>query len=370
MIINGRKKILIDLERLKYINTGLGQVCLNFGNEISKVKSECFEFTLLVPKKFKNAFGDSVKYETTGLFRKYVPWLCKSYDLWYAIHQNSKYFPSDTKTPYVLTVHDLNFMGEKSMRKAQKRLLKLKKRIIIADSIVAISDFTKQELLKYIDQLSPESIKIIYNGIDIKVYPNAKKPYFVDDRKFLLCLGVIRAKKNQKVLIDFIEKLDNETVLILAGNKEGNYAKEIENEIKAKGLQNRIIMPGEVSEEDKYWLYDNSFAVLFPSLFEGMGMPPIEAMRFGKPVFASKASSIPEICKEYAFYWNNFNAEEMVKLFKEKVELYYSDKVFSERAEKFSLNYNWRSNVNQYLSLFEQVLNEHPVVSRKKDTVK
>jgi glycosyltransferase involved in cell wall biosynthesis len=353
----GRKKILIDLERLKYINTGLGQVCMNFGLEISKVQSDRFEFYLLVPPKYRNFFGTSVHYESAGLIRKYLPFLCKSYDLWYAIHQDSKYFPSNSKTPYVLTVHDLNFINEKSEKKAKKRLLKLSRRTMRADSIVAISEFTKGELLNYQNHLLPENINVIYNGIQIKPYPEARKPDYVSDRKFVLCLGVIRAKKNQKVLIGFMEKLDNDTDLIMAGNKTGNYALEIENVIKARGLQTRIFLPGEVSDEEKYWLYDNAYAILFPSLFEGMGMPPIEAMRFGKPVFASKSSSIPEICKDHAFYWNNFNPDEMVMLYKEKTELFYSDKSYSEQAKNFSLNYNWSRNVKDYLNLFERVLN-------------
>jgi len=226
-----------------------------------------------------------------------------------------------------------------------------------ADSIVAISEFTKGELLKYQDHLLAENIDVIYNGIEIRPYPEARKPNYVSDRKFVLCLGVVRAKKNQKVLISFIEKLNNETDLIIAGNKTGNYAREIENEIKARGLQNRILLPGEVSDKEKYWLYNNAYAILFPSLFEGMGMPPIEAMRFGKPVFASKSSSIPEICKDNAFYWNNFNPDEMVMVYKEKTELFYSDKSYSDRAINFSLNYNWSRNVKDYLRLFERVLN-------------
>jgi glycosyltransferase involved in cell wall biosynthesis len=370
MISTGRKKILIDLERLKYINTGLGQVCMNFGLEISKIQSERFEFILLVPPRYRNFFGHSVKYESVGLIRKYLPFLCKSYDLWYAIHQDSKYFPSNSKTPYVLTVHDLNFMNEKSKKKAKKRLLKLRRRTSLADSIAVISEYTKWELLKYQDHLFSENIKVIYNGIDVKQYPEAKKPNYIGDRRFVLCLGVIRPKKNQKVLIRFIENLEDDTVLVLAGNKEGNYALEIENEIRVKGLQNQILMPGEVSDEEKYWLYNNAYAVLFPSLFEGMGMPPVEAMRFGKPVFASKSASIPEICKDHAFYWDNFNPNEMVKLYKEKIELFYSDKTYSERAIKFSLNYNWNRNVQEYLNLFEQVLNVHQASCSKTDKEK
>ena len=83
--------VLIDLDRLKDLNTGLGQVAEFFGDEISKIKDENFRFTLLVPAKFKGYFGNSVDYEVVSLKRRYFPSLCRKYDLWYTIHQDSFY---------------------------------------------------------------------------------------------------------------------------------------------------------------------------------------------------------------------------------------------------------------------------------------
>ncbi len=88
-------------------------------------------------------------------------------------------------------------------------------------------------------------------------------------------------------------------------------------------------MPGQISDEDKYWFLKNCKAVLFPSKFEGMGIPPIEAMRFGKPVFASASSSIPEICEDNAFYWENFNPEDMKKSIKKFLALDFDMKIYT-----------------------------------------
>ncbi len=351
-----KKRILIDLERLKYINTGLGQVCLNFGKELAKYQSEKIEFVFLVPRKYKGFFGNNISYEVVSIKRKFFSFLCSNYDLWYSIHQDSKYFPSKSSTPYVLTVHDLNFIKEKTAKKVSKRLKRLQRRIDRAVEIVTISDYTKKELLKQINYLAEKKIRTIYNGIKITEFDNSEKPNYVPKGDILFTLGVIKPKKNQKVLVDFIQNLPKIYKLIIAGNDSSRYAEEIKKEIFKKGLQNRIILSGEISNKDKYWLYKNSFAVLFPSLYEGMGMPPIEAMRFGKPVFVSKKSSIPEICGENAFYWENFEPNYMSSFFLKNTEEFYSDINNSLKRVNYSNKFNWSENTKKYFEIFMQVL--------------
>lgn len=351
-----QKNILIDLERLKYINTGLGQVCLNFGLELSKNNKNEFNFTFLVPKKFINYFGENVKYAKVTFSRKFLPFLFEKYDLWYAIHQDSKYFPGHKSVPYILTIHDLNFLKEKSKQKAKKRLKKIERRINRATKITSISNFTKKEIQKHINHIKTENIKVIYNGIKIKTFMNIKKPGFVTSENFLFSIGVLKKKKNQKVLIDFIKELPKEYTLIIAGNDKSKYADEIKREIINKNLSSRIIITGEITEEEKFCLYNNCKAVLFPSLHEGMGMPPIEAMTFGKPVFASKQSSIPEICEDNAYYWENFEPGYMSKFFLENIESFYNDNSKPEILKNHSKKFIWENNVKEYLELFKSIL--------------
>jgi glycosyltransferase involved in cell wall biosynthesis len=356
MNIIKKKEILIDLERLKYINTGLGQVCLNFGLELSKNHSNEFNFTFLVPRKFIGHFGNKVNYVKVTLFRKYFPFLFKKYDLWYSIHQNSSYFPKNKSVPYVLTIHDLNFLKEKSEKKAKKRLKKIENRILRATKIISISEFTKKEVQTHITIKKTKNIQVIYNGIKIQTFKDVEKPKFIPEGDLLFTLGVVQKKKNQKVLIDFIKHIPLNYKLIIAGNDKSKYANELKKEINAKKTSSRIIVTGEISEIEKYCLYKNCKAVLFPSLHEGMGMPPIEAMAFGKPVFASKQSSIPEICEDKAYYWDNFEPKNMSDFFLEKIDEFYSEisnhKILKKHSEKFL----WKNNVEQYVKLFKEIL--------------
>lgn len=350
-----KKSVLIDLDRLKDTTTGLGQVALFFGREIAKINDESLHFTFLVPKKYIGYFGDNVDYEVTSLKRVFFKSLCKKYDLWYTIHQDSSYFPSDKKTPYILTINDLNFLGEKSPTKAKKRLDKLQKKIDRAKVITVISKFTEKEVRKELF-IGNKKIHVIYCGVKIETFDNPTKPIYVPQGEILFSIGVVQAKKNYKVLIDFIGNLPEKYTLVIAGNKTGSYSAEIEKIVKEKDMGKRIILPGIISNSDKYWFYNNCKAVLFPSKFEGMGFPPIEAMRFGKAVFASTYSSIPEISEDKAYYWDNFNPKYMSDFFLKKIEEFYSDNAKIDIVKKHSEKFNWKNNAETYIKLFKEIL--------------
>lgn len=346
--------VLVDLDRLKDLNTGLGQVALFLGEEIGRCTDERFRFTLLVPKKFKGYFGANVGYEVVSLKRRYFPSLCKKYDLWYTIHQDSAHFPSTQDTPYILTINDLNFLGEKSPAKAKIRLKKLQKKVDRATAITVISKFTEGVVREHL-QVGRTPVHVIYCGVKVKTFEGVNKPDFVPEGELLFSVGVVQMKKNYHVLLGFMQQLPEKYKLIIAGNKSSDYAADLQRQINELGLQERVILPGIISEADKFWMYTHCQAVLFPSRFEGMGFPPVEAMRFGKPVFASTFSSIPEVSEDHAYYWENFEPEDMAAFFLEKMALFSNDPALPEILKKFSLRYTWEANLKAYLGLFLDV---------------
>ena len=349
--------ILIDLDRLKDLNTGLGQVAEFFGDEIGKYQDDRFKFTLLVPKKFVGYFGENVDYEVVSFKRRYFPSLCRKYDLWYTIHQDSAYFPSDKYTPYILTINDLNFLGEKSPAKAKKRIKILQKKVNRATVITVISKYTENVVRENL-KVGDIPIHVIYCGVKVKTFENVPRPNFAPEGDLLFSVGVVRLKKNYHVLIDFIKNLPEKYKLIIAGNKSGPYSEELQQKIDAQGLHDRILLPGLISEEDKFWMYQNCKAVLFPSRFEGMGFPPVEAMRFGKPVFASTYSSIPEVSEDKAYYWTDFEPERMSSFFLDKIGEFYKNPSLPEILKKHSMKYTWEYNVQMYLDLFRTLLSK------------
>ena len=349
------KSVLIDLDKLKDLTTGLGQVALFFGTEISKIQDNDLKFTFLVPNNFVGYFGNNVNYETISLKHRYLPFLNKKYDLWYTIHQDSPFFPNRL-TPFVLTINDLNFLGEKCITKAKRRLKRLQKKVDKSTLITVISKYTETQVRANLNIPNHIPINVIYCGVDVQTFENVKKPDFAPEGDLLFSIGVIQAKKNIQVLIPFMEKLPENYKLVITGNKTSEYANLIEKEIAAKNLGHRVFLPGKISDEDKFWMYNNCKAVLFPSKFEGMGFPPVEAMRFGKPVFASTHSSIPEVSEDKAYYWDNFDPEYMSAVFIEKIKEFNNDSNRPTLLKEHSIKFNWSENAKTYVKLFKEIL--------------
>src|SRR5690606_9695836 len=124
-------------------------------------------------------------------------------------------------------------------------------------------------------------------------------PYFYSIGDFL-------EKKNFHSLVRMMKEIPDYE-LILSGSNKKVYGDFIRSLIAELRLEDRVILTGRVSEEEKQYYIQNSEAFLFPSIGEGFGLPPIEAMAFGKPVFLSNQASLPEIGADAAFYWEDFD---------------------------------------------------------------
>jgi glycosyltransferase involved in cell wall biosynthesis len=351
-----KPRVLIDLSKLTDLYSGLGQVSLNFGKALLNANQDRFRLTFLLPKYAKKYFTGDVDFEYLSLKRRYFPRLSPKYDLWHALHQDSAYMPGSKNTSFLLTIHDLNFLAEKSAAKAKKRLHKLQQKVDRAKAITCISKFTENELKQHI-KLSDKTVYTIYNGVeDITLFPKQRPDCLQKNEPFLFAIGVIKEKKNFHVLVDFLAALPKYYKLILAGNNSGPYAKKIQSLIAEKGLQNRFILCGKVSPAERAFLYANCDAFLFPSLHEGFGLPAIEAMQFGKPVFLSTHSSLPEIGGVHAFYWQNFDATYMADFFTESMKYFSDTPNMAIHQAAHADSFSWEKNAEQYLELYQKLL--------------
>ena len=351
-----KKTVLVDLGKLKNLYTGLGQVSWNYGQELLSTKDENLEWRFLIPKGYEKDFGQPPVTEILSSKRRYFPSLCFRYDLWHAIHQDSAYLPAiSPETKYILTIHDLIFLKEKTGRKATDRLKRLQKKVDRADALVFISEYAKAEVLASV-KVGDKPMHIIYNGVHTSGSTLLERPSFLPEGNFLFSIGSLIKKKNFHVLIDFIKKMPLHN-LVIAGHKEGEYADFIREKISAYGLEQRIILPGAVDDTTKAYLYENCEAFCFPSLHEGFGLPVIEAMRYGKPVFSSDLSSLPEIGGEHAFYWKNFNPEQMANVFQQGMIQFNKDQAAQSKAMiDYSYKFTWRKNVIAHIELYKEIL--------------
>ena len=349
------KKVLIDLSILKHLNCGLGQIAYNYARYYGENAGKLdFEVHLLLPKAYVGVFGNDVHYHKSSDLFSLFPFLFPKFDVWHSIHQMSRFMPSGKSTGNILTVHDINFIYEKEGIKQNRYSRKFKKRIDRADRITCISDFTKTDVLSHFSINKP--IEVIYNGVEFGNPATGTRPDlpFPADSKFLFSISQIKPKKNFHVLLDAM-KLMPEYNLVIAGEKSSAYAQMIEKRIATEGIRN-VFLVGAVHNSEKIWLYNNCQAFVFPSLFEGFGLPVIEAMSYGKPVISSDKTSLKEICAGHAFILENFEPAHIAAKIKEGIDAYAKDPKLATQNAEYAHTFTYDHHMNAYLRLYKDML--------------
>lgn len=338
--------VYIDVERMKYKNIGLYTFC----NElVSTLKGE-FEY-----KYFGNLpHKESIK---PKWFHKIFGVRVNQANLWHATHQDTNYLPM-ANIPIVLTIHDLNFLyANKSIEKVKKRLKKVQKLVDRSDYIVVISNFVLKDVQKHID-LKGKPIRVIYNGTIISVpSERIEKPLFKKN-EYLFTIGTVVPKKNFHVLLNLL--VNTSYSLIVAGiQNDKEYLNLILSKAKELKVEHQLELVGAVSETEKDWYYKNCKAFLFPSLSEGFGLPVIEAMRYGKPVFCSNLTSLPEIGGTEAFYFKSFDEKHMQHILEKGLADFEKDLDKSKKIIDWSKQFTWEKTAENYQKVYKSVLDEY-----------
>ena len=236
---------------------------------------------------------------------------------------HSTYFtiPSSLRTPYVVTVHDMIYeLFQETFHKPNDLELvqQIKYCIERADLIFSVSESTTRDIHKFI-KVDGRKIITVHNGVSPQfrcINDEIRKADFLKrnalSRPFFLYVGRRRFYKNfLRVLNAYAEfRLRHDVDLVAVGG-EDRFTEEEKALIAGKRLSSRVKHLEELSEEDLVLLYNTAQAFLYPSLYEGFGLPPLEAMACGTPVIAAHSSSIPEICGDAALYFDPRDDEEI-----------------------------------------------------------
>ncbi len=352
--------ILIDALSLSRLGTGMGQFCLHLGRELSLLQDGWFHPVFLMNHDSAEFLGRGVEKEVVGFLRQRLPYFAPTYDLWHNTHQDAPFFPNSPKTRFLLTIHDLHFLKELPLKEGEVRLKRVQKMVDRADAITVISRHTEREVRALLT-LGSKPLYHIYNGLNQVVGPlqtagSGDRPAFLPKGEFLLTMGVIEPRKNLHVLIDFLAGLPSYH-LVMAGDSSHPYASEIKKRAVEAKVQERLIMPGEVFGATKGWLYDNCSAFLFPSRLEGFGMPILEAMSFGKPLFLSESTSVPEIGGPEAYYWTDFDPVKMKMIFNRGMEDFGSHREMKIASEKrWAQRFSWRTAAKEYHKIYMEIV--------------
>ena len=337
--------VFFDAERLKYPNTGLYHFCLQLGQAIAKRCAVTF-FTsadILSPRISVHFWNKWWLRPVRGSY------------IWHATHQDTEYLPTGSGASIVLTIQDLNYLHDsrKSDAKKQRFRTQLQSKINRADYLVFISEYTQKDVQAHFE-LGDTPQRVIPNGCNLTEVP-AHVPYskISNGHPYLFTIGTIAEKKNFHVLPSLL--VGNDRLLVIAGiTQQAHYLEKIKQEAQDLGVLDRVIFAGAVSEQDKMALYLHCEAFVFPSLAEGFGLPVVEAMHLGKPVFLSLFTSLPEVGGPEAYYFTDFEGASMRETIRQGLEDYQvNDK--KQAIQEWSTRFDWSVAAASYVEVYSKL---------------
>ena len=273
---------------------------------------------------------------------------------------------------YVVTVHDLAaIVCPQYAAKGTVIINKLFLRHTCkkADRIIAISEYTKKDIYRILN-INNDKVSVIYNGDSLydehTFYDEHEKcevlnKYNLDN--YFLYVGNVHPRKNIITIIrayeDYCTREADSYKLLIAGSFSWN-TKEIEKIINTSSVKDKIIITGYVNDIELKYFYKNAKALVFPSRYEGFGLPILEAMSVGTIVITSKATSLPEVAGNAALYLNDLdNSKELSKIYS---EVQHMDAVDKDRLIRNGYvqksKFSRRKCACKILELFQVVYNE------------
>jgi glycosyltransferase involved in cell wall biosynthesis len=346
------RTVFLEMERIRHPATGLGQFCLHLGRQFIAQDASDLDLRFFLPASGRALFGTGRKYVIQHRWHKlFIPGTSR-YDVWHCFHQDSGYLPR-SKSRVLLTIHDLNFLSKYSGPKQAWRLKRLQDRVRRSSGIAVDSHFTGSVLRENVD-VGELPVRVIHLGNSLTRFRDPRRPAAAPAGRFFLALGVLSPRKNLHVLPALLTSFPGHSLLI-AGPGHPEYARVIRDEAGRHGVLDRVIFAGEIGDEDRFWYYINCEALLFPSLAEGFGLPAVEAMSLGKPVFLSRLTSLPEVGGEQAFYFDDFDPAHMREVVERGLHRAATEPGFSARLVEHSRKWSWEEAARRYLEFYRAV---------------
>lgn len=367
-------RIVVDLEKLRHINCGLGRFSLHFGRELLRLApgrfAPIFFLSSGAERYFPDGGFDSIPvrpWRKEVVLRRVRPLVGRllrpgRVDLWHVTNQLSKYLPPDGRVPVLLTIHDLAFLHEqrglprdaRSRGKVHRKLADIQRKIDRATVIVTDTAYVAEHVRANLD-VGDRPMHVVPLGLSEPPAAATNRPPAVPDGPFVLTVGNCLPHKNFLVLFDLITRLPGRR-LVIAGKKATPYGEFLAREIARRGLGDTVILTGEVCDADRQWLYERCEAFVFPSLSEGFGFPVLEALAAGRPVFISMTTCLPEIAGPHAFAFESFEPDAMAAIYEAGLTAWQNDPGAVDRGRRHAASFAWSETARGYVRVYESIL--------------
>ena len=285
-------------------------------------------------------------------------------------HGTNYCIPLFAPCPSVVTIHDMSLFAQ-SQTHEPANVTRGKRRMPImarrASMIIAPSEWTKKEIVKYL-RTRPEKIRVIYEAARDAMKPvlpgqseGVLEKYQVR-RPYLLYVGTIEPRKNLLTLIRAYDELLRTTAhrpqLVLCGGR-GWLDSEVFNLARELRMEEQIRFTGYIEDADLPALYSSAKVFIYPSIYEGFGLPPLEAMACGAPVISSNASSLPEVVGEAGLMHDPGDYRALthciVKLFDDPAMQEYYRRAGMKQASRYS----WERAARETQAVYDEVIKKH-----------
>ena len=273
-------------------------------------------------------------------------------DLFWSPHYNIPLLPIKAKKRMV-TIHDvyhLAFYDTLSFSQKMYAKLLINQAVKKSDVILTVSNFSKNEIIKYTQ--TKKNIEVVYNGVDENLINNKK----IDKENYILYVGNVKPHKNLVRALKAFKKIDNQNLIFkIVGKKDNFITKDTEVEQLAIELGNRVEFTGYVEDSKLVELYKKAKIFLFPTLYEGFGIPPLEAQACGTPVICSNVASLPEVGGESVLYCDPCDINDIA----DKITLLLEDKSLqNELIQKGYENlkrFSWEKSAKKIIDIIEGI---------------
>ncbi|NLL68051.1 MAG: glycosyltransferase family 4 protein [Clostridiaceae bacterium] len=379
-------KISFDVQLLMNgEKTGIGWCADNILRNVPHTQGNMYQLNCFSLRCNKEQLQNIEVYSQWGYYIKKCPWFYNTiyrllsvffyipYQLFFGDDSDITMFfnyivPPGVKGKKVVMIYDMVYkvypetMRKRTLYMLNKSLIKSCNR---ADKIITISEFSKQEIIKCLG-IEKDKIVVMPVGVDTSIY----HPYYKEEeicnvtekyklpREYMLYLGTLEPRKNLERLIQAYSLLKKEIPcvpkLVMAGGKGWMYEGIFET-VKALQIEKDIIFTGYIKPEDSPILMRGAKMFLFPSLYEGFGMPPLEAMACGTPVLVSNAASLPEVVGDAGLQVDPFSIDDIKNGIKLLIEDENKRSELSLKGIERAKLFTWDKSVEIVQKVFEEI---------------
>jgi glycosyltransferase involved in cell wall biosynthesis len=281
------------------------------------------------------------------------------------VHSNNFWTPAQiTSSRLIYTLYDLGFITNPMWTTEANRIGCFEgvfRSSIVADWIVAISEYSRDHYLRVFPHFPRERIRVVYpcsrfsDTEKMGSQPVALAP--LDGKPFWLNVGTIEPRKNQRLLIrayaQYLEAGGPPMPLVLAGGK-GWLMDDFNSEIQRLGLAEHIVMTGYVSDEEMIWLYRNCYANLYPSVFEGFGLPVLEGMQFGAATMCSNTTSLLEVAGDAAILLSPCDPDGWTQNMLDLANTAEKRRRLAAASRERAGQFRWENSASAMLAIYEE----------------